>query len=93
MNSGLWHEYLHVQFDPAHLLAELGFTLAFDLAAWLLMKKLLTKILWRWHLDIDREHGVPHKEQGTKCAHCEELPLSTACSECIEHLLDSKHEE
>lgn len=55
-----WQEYLHIQFDPAHLLAELGFTLVFDLMAWLLVKKLVNKILWRWHLELDKEHGVEH---------------------------------
>lgn len=26
----LWTDYVHTQFDPAHLLSELGFTLFFD---------------------------------------------------------------
>lgn len=56
-----WQEYLHVQFDPAHLLAELGFTLAFDLVAWLFIKKLFHKVLLRWHLELDKEHGIEHK--------------------------------
>lgn len=58
--KSFWQDYLSIQFDPAHLLSELGFTLVFDLLGWLFVKKLVSKLLWKWHLEIDKEHGVDH---------------------------------
>ena len=59
----LWQDYLQTQFDPAHLLSELGFTVVFDfLIGWFFWGKLIKPYLDRRtaqiHQEIDAEHGV-----------------------------------
>lgn len=61
----LWIDYLSVQFDAAHLLAELGFSIVFEL-----VQLVVVVFLWRRiikprlvkdvHKQIDSEHGVDH---------------------------------
>ena len=63
----LWQDYLSTQFDPAHLLSELGFTIAFEILQLVLWVWLWHKVIKpRWfaqaHAAIDAEHGVEHHE-------------------------------
>ena len=53
----MWRDYLSVQFDPAHLLAELGFSIAFELAQLVLIVKWLKP---RLHKRFDRDHNLTH---------------------------------
>ena len=62
----IWQEYLHVQFNPAHIMAELGFTLVFyGLVIALLLplfRKTVNNINNTLHRELDEEHGVaPHE--------------------------------
>lgn len=62
-----FQDYLEVQFDPAHLLAELGFNLVFDfLVLWLIwgriIKPYVASKLAQQHEELDVEHGVDHDE-------------------------------
>lgn len=61
------NDYLHTQFDPAHLLSELGFTLVFDLLLiplfLLAYKKLIKPLIVKdLHEAMDEEHGIEHHE-------------------------------
>lgn len=62
----LWNEYVHVAFDPAHILAELTFTLVFDflfLALLIpLIKVMLSNFKKSMHKELDEEHGIPPHE-------------------------------
>jgi ABC-type nickel/cobalt efflux system permease component RcnA len=65
--TSLWCDYLSTQFDPAHLLSELGFTIIFDLIlVWLvwgkLIKPYLDKRVNQAHTDFDTDHGITHHE-------------------------------
>ena len=56
----MWHDYLSVQFDPAHLLSEAGFELAqFAVAAlcWPVIRRRLRKA----HREFDQEHNLTHE--------------------------------
>ena len=58
-------DYLSTQFDPAHILSELGFTIVFDLILiWLvwgkLIKPYINRKVQRAHQELDEEHGVEH---------------------------------
>ena len=59
----LWHDYLDVALDPAHILAELTFTLIFDglvIALLLpLFKAAMINIKKSLHKELDEEHGIP----------------------------------
>lgn len=64
--DNLLDEYLHVMFDPAHLLAELSFTIIFDfvfLAMLIpLIKIMLNNFRRALHKELDEEHGIePHE--------------------------------
>lgn len=67
--SSLWQEYVSITLDPAHIGAELTFTLLFDLLIvsllWgLIFKKMiLPRIKRDVHAEIDREHGYKHKDE------------------------------
>lgn len=50
-------DYVSTQFDPAHLLSELGFTVVFELVQLFLWVRLLRP---RLHRRFDREHGIEH---------------------------------
>ncbi len=61
----LWCDYVATQFDPAHLLSELGFTLVFTLVELLIWRKLIkprimNAIKREVHTEIDTEHGIVH---------------------------------
>lgn len=62
----LFDEYMHVAFDPAHILAELTFTLVFDflfLAILIpLIKATLNNFKSNLHKELDEEHGIPPHE-------------------------------
>ena len=65
IGQSLWEEYLHVAFDPAHVFAELTFTLIFDFifvaTLFPLIKRTLSRFRKSLHAEIDREHGIePH---------------------------------
>lgn len=65
--TNLWCDYVSTQFDPAHLLSELGFTIIFDLILiWLVWGKLIKPYLRRQfekqHEELDQEHGIVHNE-------------------------------
>jgi hypothetical protein len=58
-------DYVHTQFDPAHLLSELGFSIVFEI-----IEAVVIYVLWRkfikprWfaqaHRQFDEEHGLNH---------------------------------
>lgn len=63
--GSLFHQWMSVQFDYAHLLSELGFSIAFEIVQiiliTLLWKKVLKpKFIKEVHEEIDAEHGVDH---------------------------------
>jgi hypothetical protein len=63
----VWCDYLHTQFDAAHILSELGFTIVFDLVLLFLVwgkviKPFLTRKLSKLHDDLDAEHHVEHHD-------------------------------
>lgn len=63
----LWHDYLSVLTDPAHILVEVTVSVAF-----ILLELLFVGLLWKRvmkprltrdiHEEVDAEHGVVHKE-------------------------------
>jgi hypothetical protein len=67
-NMSIWQDYVSVSFDPAHILAELTFTIVFDFVLLWLGYKIFFKgyILPRLrrdiHRDIDVEHGYVHAQ-------------------------------
>ena len=64
----MWNEYVHLIMDPAHGLAEITYTLMFDVLIvgliWgvLFNKLLLPKIKRDIHSEIDSSHGYSHVE-------------------------------
>lgn len=63
----LWQDYLATQFDPAHLLSELGFTLVFDgilAVLWrrVLKPRLIRRTIDEAHHEIDASHGMAHPD-------------------------------
>lgn len=62
-------DYLHTQFDPAHLLSELGFSVLFEA-----IQAVVIYVVWRkfikprWfaqaHQQFDEAHGLTHEDQG-----------------------------
>ena len=62
--SEFWHEYLHIFLDPAHLSAEVTFTIMVDVLFLGLVlpfiNKLINNKIRREHKRIDAEHGVKH---------------------------------
>lgn len=59
----LWQDYLATQFDPAHLLSELGFTLVFDGLLAVLWRRLLKpRLIRQAHREIDASHGMAHPD-------------------------------
>jgi hypothetical protein len=61
----LWQDYLNTQFDPAHLLSELGFTVFFDLLVVFVIwgKFLKPRLFKQIHDELDAEHGVTHEPE------------------------------
>jgi hypothetical protein len=66
-HCNLWCDYVHTQFDPAHLLSELGFTIVFDFVLlWLVWGKILKpRIMKQVHAELDAEHGITHEDHDT----------------------------
>ena len=66
MMNELWNDYISVAFDPAHILAELTFTLAFDFLFLALLIPLIRGTLNNFkknlHKELDEEHGIPTHE-------------------------------
>jgi len=64
--STFWEEYVHIQFDPAHILAEFGFTIFFDLVIIALLLPIASRCLNSFkktlHKELDAEHGIPEHE-------------------------------
>lgn len=64
--ENLFDEYLHVAFDPAHILAELTFTLAFDFIFLAILIPFIRATLKSFknnlHKELDEEHGIPPHE-------------------------------
>lgn len=67
-HMSMWQDYLSVCFDPAHILAELTFTIFFDfLLLWLGYKiffkgYIMPKLRRDIHTEIDIEHGYEHAQ-------------------------------
>lgn len=67
--EGFWEEVWHVTTDPAHIIAELVFTLVFDLFFIAVMYKIvfkkfiLPKLRHDIHQEIDEAHGETHDTQ------------------------------
>lgn len=66
IHGTLLDEYLHVAFDPAHVLAELTFTLFFDFLFLALLIPLIRGMFRAFraslHKELDEEHGIPPHE-------------------------------
>jgi len=68
--GNLWQDYLSVALDPAHILAELTFTIVFDglviALLWGVIWKqwLLPKLQKQIHHEFDEEHGIEHDADG-----------------------------
>ena len=62
---GFWQETWSIFSDPAHILAELGWTIIQDvILVWLLYGTLWKKvILPRLHEKFDREHAIEHHDE------------------------------
>lgn len=64
--SEFWQEYVHVAFDPAHILGELTFTLVFDFLILVLLvrfiKGFMNSFKKELHTELDEEHGIPPHE-------------------------------
>lgn len=64
--ESIWEEAWHVFSDPAHVIAELGWTLIQDfLFIWLFYgivfkKMILPKLRKQIHREIDAEHNIKH---------------------------------
>lgn len=52
-----WQDYLSVQFDPAHCLSELVFSIIFELLQIVIVAVIVRK---RCHPKFDAEHGLTH---------------------------------
>jgi len=63
-----WQDYMSVAFDPAHILAEITFTIFLDFVLLFLVwglffkKVLLPKMRRDIHREIDIEHGYTHAQ-------------------------------
>lgn len=58
-------DYVSTQFDPAHLLSELGFSLVFELLqlvliVWLWRRVIKPRLTTQIHTEVDQEHGIVH---------------------------------
>lgn len=68
-SGNLWQDFLSVAFDPAHILAELFFTIVFDglvlaVLYQIVFKQLILPRLRRdIHRQIDEEHGLGHDDE------------------------------
>lgn len=67
-----WSEYFTIVSDPAHIGAEITWSIVFDLVlVWffygvVFKKLLLPKVRRDLHAEIDAEHGVPAHDMSTK---------------------------
>lgn len=65
-----WCDYVSTQFDPAHLLSELGFTIIFELLQVIVIvvlwrkaiKPLIERRINKVHAELDAEHHVVHHD-------------------------------
>lgn len=65
--TNFWCDYVSTQFDPAHILSELGFTIVFELVQivlvlWLWRKIVKPLIFRQVHKQIDAEHNIVHHD-------------------------------
>jgi hypothetical protein len=60
----LAESYMELTTDPAHILFELTWEGISTLLAFIIFKKIGSKVLNRFHRDLDVEHGVVHTEAG-----------------------------
>jgi hypothetical protein len=73
--GNIWQDFLTVAFDPAHILAELFFTIVFDgviiaLLYGVVFKRFILPRLRRdIHRQIDAEHGVGHDDEHGSALH------------------------
>ena len=64
-----WQDYMSVAFDPAHILAEITFTIFLDFVLLFLVwniffkKVILPKMRRDIHREIDIEHGYDHESE------------------------------
>lgn len=63
--TNLWCDYISTQFDPAHILSELGFSIVFEIlqvvvVVWLWRKVVKPRIFAQVHQEIDAEHDITH---------------------------------
>jgi len=67
-NVSVWADFIDVATDPAHILAELTFTLVFDgLVLFLLWGKIIKpRITKAVHQSIDADHNIVHTDQGPR---------------------------
>jgi hypothetical protein len=57
----LWQDYLSTQFDPAHILSELGFSLVFELIQLVFIAYFWKRVIKpRLHAEVDEDHGIVH---------------------------------
>ncbi len=63
----MWHDYLRTQFDPAHLLSELGFSMVFELAQVAFLAMVWRRTGWqritKAHVQFDTEHNLTHETE------------------------------
>lgn len=59
----MWHDYLSVQFDPAHLLSELMFELAQFAALAVLWPRFIRPRLRKAHRRFDQDHNLTHESK------------------------------
>ena len=58
----IWHHYIEIMSDPAHLLAEVSLMLLIDVLFLGMVWPLMKRAIHREHQIIDAEHGVEHEE-------------------------------
>jgi hypothetical protein len=60
----LWEEAWSIFTDPAHIVAELGWTIIQDvILVWLLYGTVWKKLIWpKLHEKFDKEHAIVHPE-------------------------------
>lgn len=92
--EGFWGEYLTILMDPAHLAAELTFTLMdililtpLFLLVFAGVKRWMATALQREHIRLDAEHGISHEAHAlgsdrlAEAADCSEAAREVKCKE------------
>ena len=61
---GFWEEAWSIFTDPAHIVAELGWTIIQDvILVWLLYGTIWKKLIWpKLHEKFDKEHAIEHHD-------------------------------